>query len=327
MPEAKTKTRRGQSKTKSARATITPAKKAVSKKRPALLTVAAVTKPKAVSRPKSAEGKRVARKTAAAGLSSSTVTAPITRTTIGTKSSPTFQPLRPLTPLPQPVDIAPQPVGRDQLRHTMWRSSNAPRTAQPHRWSLRHNVVTILVLTLVGCFALTVVAMYANLTFDYIAIYGTSQSALRRPVELTERSFQLTGNTFVVTYPASYNVAASDSEQIEWQYTQQPTTAVTLRLHRNDTDNVFTWLQANQPDYSNAKVITPTTAVEYHQGILVTGTTDDNYNVTVAYWPYQKNLAEKYIVEVRQVVNPNEVTAKLVKNDLEIFVEGIVTTE
>lgn len=309
MPEGKTKQPARKSKTKATRAP-----KLISasqtKSRAGLVSASAKKRPslkRSPAKSKIAVNKRVVRKNA-----------PTSKPGVARKPlAAALQPSRALTPLPKPLEILPQPgysyTSRVRLQHT----------TAPHRWSLRHNLFTILALTLVGAMALTIVASYAQLTFEYIEIYSANQSSILKPVSLTEQSFSLDAGTFTITYPEDYAVSTSSTDAIEWQYTAEPTTTAQLRVHRNESDNVFTWLQQNQPDYSSAKVISPSAAVAEVDGILVEAQSADDYDVLVAYWPYQKNLAEKYIVELMLVIDPNAAASEMLADDLDTFVSGI----
>ena len=313
MLEGKTKQPARKSKTKATRATklITVSQ---TKSRAGLVSASAKKRTNLKRSPvksKIAVSKRVTRKKAPASKSS------VARKPLAAA----LQPSRALTPLPKPLEIMPQPgysyTSRVRSRHT----------TTPHRWSLRHNVFTILALTFVGALALAIVASYAQLTFQYIEIYSGNQSSILKPVSLTEQSFSLDAGTFTVTYPEDFAVSASSTDTIEWQYTAEPTTIAQLRVHRNESDNVFTWLQQNQPDYSSAKVISPSADVAGVNGILVEAKSVDGYDVLVAYWPYQKNLAEKYIVELMAVVDPTITASERLASDVDNFVSGIEISE
>lgn len=294
MLEGKTKARRGQIKAK--RPSVTAPTTKIKKTKPTKGSVKVSVKNKVVSKPQKKLALTAPRKVRPVKKA---ITARPPATTVA------FQPIRPLTPLPKPLEVAPQLNYNNRIRRARWQL--------PHRWSLRHNIFTIFVLTLVGFSAIWLVALYANLTFSYINIYGATETHLLKPIRLTERNFQLTAGTFTVTFPASYAVAASGEDSLEWQYTAQPDNTVTLRLYKNESDNVFTWLQQNQPEYISAKVVTPTPAVAAVNGILVEAENADGVKVNVAYWSFQKNLAEKYIIEV-MTVGEND--------DLETFVSG-----
>lgn len=235
-------------------------------------------------------------------------------------ASKSFQPSRPLVPLPKPLEVSPQPFYEMESRRT---STNAA----PQRWSLHHNVFIILALTAVGALALLIVAAYANLTFQYISIYSTADSSILKPVSMTERNFGLDAGTFTISYPTTYEVTANSSEEINWQYTKEPNTTAQLRVHNNESDNIFTWLQANQPDYKNAKVIAPTEAVDAVDGILVEAESAEGFSTYVAYWPYQINLAEKYIIELRVTFDSATENNQRFMADVDTFVSGIVITE
>lgn len=231
-----------------------------------------------------------------------------------------FQPSRPLIPLPKPLDVRPQLLYGARPQRT---SLNA--TTQ--RWSLRHNLFIIVVLTAVGALAMLLVANYANLTFQYINIYSADDSSILKPVNMTERSFVLNAGTFAVHYPTTYEVTANSSDEVNWQYTKEPNTTAQLRAHSNESDNVFTWLQTNQPDYKNAKVIAPTEAIDAVDGILVQAESVDGFSMYIAYWPYQINLAEKYIIELRVTFDSATENNQRFMSDLDTFVSGIVISE
>lgn len=329
MPEEKTKPLARKRKTKAARVTTSSPK---AKSKPVIVSVrVSAKKPVSTKTPTKTNAPQAKRpavplkkvRRATTGPARKTTAVKKTASVTATQSAPIFQSSRPLTPLPKPLEITPQASYSCSYSARMQQT----KSAGSQSLSLSHNLFTIFALTLVGVCALLIVASYANLTFQYIDIYSATANTILKPVNLTERSFVLNAGTFTVTYPESYAVTENSADTISWHYSKQPTTTAQLRLHQNDSDNVFTWLQANQPEYNSAKVITPTAAVEAVNGILVAAKNDDGDNVYVAYWPYQKNLAEKYIVEMMLVIDPTDVKAERLVNDLDLFVSGISINE
>lgn len=221
------------------------------------------------------------------------------------------------TILPKTILPIPLPVAADTIP-----AGHKHRTS-PQRWSLRHNVFTIAVLTLVGALALAVVAGQADATFQMIAAYGTISTTLIHPVPKTERAFPITAGNLTMQFPQRWQVLDAAQDTIHWQLTDDPTYTVTLTVHPNDQANIFTWLQQQQPTYRNAHVVTPTEAVEALRGLMVEADGDNATLMHVVYFPHQKNLAEKYVVELMLTAPADDPFTQRSMTDFNVFVNNL----
>lgn len=196
--------------------------------------------------------------------------------------------------LPSAVQLEPPTASRARHSHH----------TSPHRWSLRHNFTIITALTAVGLSAMVAVAGQADATFRMIEAYGQPATSLLFPVPTTTLAFQTKAGSLIVKFPQRWSVVNATEEHIQWQLTEQNEQALpelTLHIYQNESDNVFTWLEAHQPTYRNANVITPSEAVERWYGLLVSAAREDGAIIRVAYLPYQKSTGEKYIIEAMLV--------------------------
>lgn len=217
------------------------------------------------------------------------------------------------TVLPTPVQVEPM------LIHAPAR----PARRQPHRWSLRHNFVVIAALTCIGTLAVAAVAIQADVTMRLIEAYGTQTTALIKSIPTTTRTFPTNAGMLTIRFPQRWTVTEAGEETIQWQLTVQPEHHVTFRVHQNDSDNVFTWLKNHQPEYHTAQVVNPTTAVQALRGIVVEGERDDGAMVRVVYFAHQKNLAEKYVIEVRMEAVANDTWTQRALMDFDVFIDNL----
>lgn len=193
----------------------------------------------------------------------------------------------------------------------------------PHRWSLRHNLVTIFSLIFVGALSLVIVAGYADVTFSLIATYGTPTATSIQPVIKAERDFSTNAGNLTMTFPERWTVTEATAESIRWELADDPKQHLLLHINASDQENMFMWLQQQQPTYRNAQVVAPTEAVEALRGIVVEATGEQNQFIQAIYFPHQKDLADKYIVSLVLEVPSEDPLLSRSLADMQIFVNNL----
>lgn len=171
-----------------------------------------------------------------------------------------------------------------------------------HPWSIRHNLVIILSLTITAVIAMTLIAGFTQTTLQQIESLEASSATLMKPTATATRFFTTPAGEAALTLPITWAVTDSTENRITYTHTTLPNTTLTIQVETNDTDNVFTWLQVHEPNYTNATVIASTAVISALRGVTVSATSSYGLPMTVVYVPIQKNLGERYIVSIQAVV-------------------------
>lgn len=190
-----------------------------------------------------------------------------------------------------------------------------------HKFPLHHYFITVGVLTFVGALAMTTVADFAQLTFMQIDSLTTTNNTLLKPVLTETRFFATVAGELTLALPATWTTTTESENSITYTHNTLADTTITVTVATNDTDNIFTWLQNNQPDYTNATVTEATPVVAAMRGVMVDATTIDGVPLQIIYLPIQKNLGERYVVSIRAQV-PAEDSVVEVKRALESLLEN-----
>lgn len=199
------------------------------------------------------------------------------------------------------VTTVPRPLPVDPLLHQPLR-----RTRPDDRMSLRRHIVSAFSLVAISVVALSVIAGFAQVTFMNIDSMNTSSTALMKPVATESRFFPSVAGELTVTMPMTWTITAEGDNTITYTHTTATAATMTMTVQTNETDNIFTWLQAHQPDYTNAIVVESDAAVSALRGVTVTAETLDGVPLHVIYIPIQKNLGERYIITIRAQVPSDE---------------------
>lgn len=190
-----------------------------------------------------------------------------------------------------------------------------------HKFPLHHYFITVGVLAFVSALAMTTVADFAQLTFMQIDSLATTNNALLKPTPIETRFFATVAGELTLALPATWTATTESENNITYIHNTLADTTITVTVATNDTDNIFTWLQTNQPDYTKATVVEASPAVTVLRGVMVDATTMDGIPLQVIYLPIQKNLGERYVVSIQAQV-PTEDSAIEVKRALESLLEN-----
>ncbi len=193
----------------------------------------------------------------------------------------------------------------------------------PHRWSLRHNLVVVATLTIVGMLSFLVVAGHAYATFQVIESYGLSSASTLKPAVTTQRSFSTNAGQLTLRFPERWTVTETSAETIKWQFTPQPLYQITSRMYLNETANIFSWLQAHQPTYRQAQVVAAPDSVSALRGILIEAKQADGAPLLVLYFTHQKNSTEQYVIELTLTMPLDDDREKDARSDFFTFIKHL----
>ncbi|MBI4408009.1 MAG: hypothetical protein HY565_05940 [Candidatus Kerfeldbacteria bacterium] len=227
------------------------------------------------------------------------------------KVAPIKRVIEPVRSVSIPTPLVVQPLATSKLK-----SKHSRR-----QWPLHHYFITVGVLAFVGALAMTTVADFAQLTFMQIDSLTTTNSTLLKPTPIETRFFATTAGELTLALPATWTATTESENTITYTHNTLASTTISIAVATNDSDNIFTWLQNNQPDYTNATVIEASPAVDALRGVMVTATTTDRIPLQIIYLPIQKNLGERYVVSIRAQLPTEESTIE-VKRALESLLES-----
>ncbi len=210
-----------------------------------------------------------------------------------------------------PTPLVVQPLAASKLKSKQ----------RKHHWPLHHYFITVGVLAFVSALAMTTVADFAQLTFMQIDSLATTNNTLLKPTPIETRFFATTAGEITLALPATWTATTVADNAITYTHNTLADTNISVTAATNDSDNIFTWLQNNQPDYTNATVIEATPAVTVLRGVMVNATTVDDLPLQIIYLPIQKNLGERYVVTIRVQV-PAEDSEIEVKRALDSLLES-----
>lgn len=186
-----------------------------------------------------------------------------------------------------------QPLTVQALPSNMLKS-----TAYVHPWSLRHNVVVIVALTLVAIIAMVAIASFTQSTLSDIESLNTPSATLMKPTATETRFFTTLAGEIKLTLPATWTVTNHTDDTISYTHTTLANTNMTVRVIVNEETDAASWFEANTPDYEQPTVVESTEEVAALRGLSAHATNADGVAMQLLYLPIQKNLRERYIVAI-----------------------------
>lgn len=272
------------------KASATQSKSRAIAKRPALVAVKKKSPVKKTA-PKPVSKKVVSKVTSKSSTRTTRATAPVV-------DSITQLPSSSVSGLTQPLTV-----------QTVASPTMLKRSAYVHPWSLRHHLVIILSLTVVGIIAMAVIAGFTQSTIQDIESLNTPSSTLMKPTATETRFFTTPAGEIKLTLPTGWTVTENTDALITYTHTTLPDTEITVGVTDNDYTDITGWLEVVEPDYTNSAVVTSSSEVSALRGLTVTATSVDGEPLKIVYLPIQKNLRERYVVTIQAQSPAGSVTA------------------
>lgn len=201
-------------------------------------------------------------------------------------------------------------------------AARAKTTAAVHPWSLRHNLVVVSALTIVGILAMVVIAMFTQVTIRNIESLSGTTDLVFRPTTTETRFYPTSAGELSITLPTSWTATEVTDNKIVYTHTTIATAKITVEVSTNETDDVATWLVAQTPTYTDDTVVASSEAVSAWRGMTITATSETGTPLTILYLPIQKNLGERYIVAITAEHPATDYTG-MIDSALEKLVGGL----
>lgn len=220
------------------------------------------------------------------------------------------------------VRLAPS-VATIPLPVTVQTTHRSMKRTEPHdNLSLRRHIISIFSLVAMSVVSLAVIAGFAQVTFMDIESLNSPAISLMKPMMIESRFIPSVAGELTLGMPATWAVTNEGDNTITYTHATVTGTTLTITVQTNETDNIFTYLQAHQPDYTNAVVVASDPAVLAWRGVTVTATTTDEVPLQIVYIPIQKNLGERYIVTIRAEI-PTEESKVFVQQAFDSLLENL----
>lgn len=213
-------------------------------------------------------------------------------------------------PTAKPVIAPPLTVQPGVAAMTSSLQQRSKKTPAVHPLSLRHHFITIVSLTICAALALFVIGGFTQTTLMELEALSTNDTSILMPTPVETRLYNSVAGEVTVALPMTWTVTSSSEVAAEgdteenteiagYTHTNIPNATISISVNKNETENVFTWLQQQTTDYTDSVVVASSNTLAAWQGVTVQAVNTEQQALILYYIPIQKNLGERYVLTIR----------------------------